>query len=254
MRKTDSVQADLFGEPDITLEMAIDFLAECDEYQLPIFAALVFYGLRPSELSFAFREDMNDDWLSIVCRPDLAYFTKGRKNKRLPVVEPLRSLLASDRCTGLLFHNRLTANSQIRPTLLHYSLEQLTTEFGRRCDAEESLHRKKIRDHVIRDAGGLDYDRVEHEFHSIAKRLKWPRQATLKDFRHLFNTSMQNAGMPEFYRRYLLGQSIGRSALVNYTHLNEIKQQYTRAVELVYRPLIELISTQLSISARTSIA
>jgi len=63
-------------------------------------------------------------------------------------------------------------------------------------------------------------------------------QATLKDFRHLFNTSMQNAGMPEFYRRYLLGQSPGRSALVNYTHLNDLRNQYERAVNTAYRPLL----------------
>jgi hypothetical protein len=70
----------------------------------------------------------------------------------------------------------------------------------------------------------------------------------MKDFRHLFNTSMQNAGMPEFYRRYLLGQSPGRSALVNYTHLNDLQQQYTRAVESIYRLLLDAVKERLHLA------
>lgn len=34
-----------------------------------------------------------------------------------------------------------------------------------------------------------------------------------------------------FYRRYLMGQSPGKSPIVVYTHLNELRQQYQRAVE-----------------------
>jgi hypothetical protein len=238
IRKTESVHADLFGEPDITLDMASEFLRACDEYQLPVFTLLVFYGLRPSELSFAFRESLTEDWLSIICRPELAYFTKGRRDKRLPLIDPVRALLSSQRRTGLVFHNRLTAKSQITPTLKNLSVEELAGEFSHRCDSVESRDFRKIRDQVIRNAGGLNYDRIEHEFHKIARQLNWPQLATLKDFRHLFNTSMQNAGMPEFYRRYLLGQSPGRSALVNYTHLNDLRNQYERAVNTVYRPLL----------------
>ena len=238
IRKTESVHADLFGEPDITLDMASKFLRACDEYQLPVFTLLVFYGLRPSELSFAFRESLTEDWLSIICRPELAYFTKGRRDKRLPLIDPIRALLSSERRTGVVFHNRLTAKSQITPTLKNFSVEELAREFSHRCDSGEFRDFRKIRDQVIRNAGGLDYDRIEHEFHKIARHLNWPQQATLKDFRHLFNTSMQNAGMPEFYRRYLLGQSPGRSALVNYTHLNDLRNQYERAVNTVYRPLL----------------
>ena len=55
-RRTDRVSIDLFGEPDITVGMAAAFLKECDSFQLPIFSLLVFFGLRPSELTFAFRE------------------------------------------------------------------------------------------------------------------------------------------------------------------------------------------------------
>ncbi|NES72849.1 MAG: hypothetical protein F6K24_50470, partial [Okeania sp. SIO2D1] len=69
----------------------------------------------------------------------------------------------------------------------------------------------------------------------------WPAAATLKDFRHLFATEMQNAGMPEHYRRYLMGHSPGRSAVLNYSHLNEVREQYERAVDLRLRPIVEAI-------------
>lgn len=242
LRRSETVHADLFGEPDITVDMAAECLRNCDDYQLPIFAVLIFYGLRPSELSFAFREDLSDEWLGIICRPELAYFTKGRRDKRLPMLQQIGTLLQSEQLQGLVFRNRLTSRSQITPTLLRYSADQLASEFTDRCRRSETENYQKIRDQVIRDAGGLDYDRIEHEFHKMAKALSWPKQATLKDFRHLFNTSMQNAGMPEFYRRYLLGQSPGRSALVNYTHLNDLKGQYERAMQTAYKPLVDVLS------------
>jgi hypothetical protein len=48
--------------------------------------------------------------------------------------------------------------------------------------------------------------------------------------------------MPEFYRRYLLGQSPGRSALVNYTHLNDLRHQYEQAVNKTLKPLLAVLT------------
>ena len=46
---------------------------------------------------------------------------------------------------------------------------------------------------------------------SWQKQLQWPAQATLKDLRHLFATTMNNASMPEAYRRVFDGASAGSS-------------------------------------------
>jgi hypothetical protein len=76
----------------------------------------------------------------------------------------------------------------------------------------------------------------------LARRLGWPPQATLKDLRHLFATTLNNAALPESYRRYLMGQSPGKAALVAYTHLNELRQHFTAAAGRVWQPLLTALS------------
>ena len=241
-RRTDRVSIDLFGEPDITVGMAAAFLKECDSFQLPIFSLLVFFGLRPSELTFAFRESLTADWLQISCHPELSYFTKGRRDKRLPLIPEIERILPNASwTTGLLFSSRRVAEEKLSPPLLNATKEQLVTEYET-LQIKRSSKSRQDRDQLIRDSGGLTYDHIEHEFKKIAGRLDWPAAATLKDFRHLFNTEMQNAGMPEFYRRYLLGQSPGRSSLVNYTHLNDLRHQYEQAVNKTLKPLLTVVS------------
>ena len=79
------------------------------------------------------------------------------------------------------------------------------------------------------------------------RRLQWPSTATIKDFRHLFATCLENAGMPEHYRKYLMGQSPGRAAIVTYTHLNEIRQRYEEAVLRQIQPLVDVIDSVLPV-------
>ena len=69
----------------------------------------------------------------------------------------------------------------------------------------------------------------------IAGALGWPKQATLKDLRHLFATSMANAGMPEPTRQYLLGHSSGRAAIHVYTHINHLPEQYEMIPGFIHR-------------------
>jgi hypothetical protein len=52
--------------------------------------------------------------------------------------------------------------------------------------------------------------------------------------------------MPEFYRRYLMGQSVGRTAIVNYTHLNEIRQRFEEAVERQFQSLVDVVARRTS--------
>jgi integrase len=102
--------------------------------------------------------------------------------------------------------------------------------------------RQDFRDAVLRDAGSLTYDHIQGEFQRLARQLKWPREATPKDLRHLFATTMNNAHIPEAYRRYLMGQSPGKAAIVAYTHLNELRRHYAEAVHREWLPLIEKIN------------
>lgn len=238
---------DPFGEPDITVPMAREFIGACDAYQLPLFATLILYGLRAAEPLLVFREHLDDQWLKIHCLPELDYLTKGQRDKRFPLVPPLSDVLnkhIGDR-DGLVFTRRSTMRVCRKNPLFGASLATLSEEFRRRCRAigtPSAINRQRIREHLLRDAGGLNYDQIEYEFQAIANRLKWPGAATLKDFRHLFSTCLENAGVPEFYRRYFMGQSPGRATIATYTHLNELQQQFAKAVQNGFASLVTAIT------------
>lgn len=94
-------------------------------------------------------------------------------------------------------------------------------------------------------AAGLDYDRIQGEFDALARTLGWPKAATLKDLRHLFCTCLENAGMPEFYRKYLMGQSSGRAIIARYTHLNKLREHFLRAVNTEMSSLVAAVDDRM---------
>ncbi len=235
------------GEPDITMAMAVDFINACDAYQLRLFAPLMIYGLRSAEPCFLVHEHLDRDWMRVPCLPELAYQTKGRREKQLPLSPCIAALLKSplqSATVGLLYLRREAMTGMEKPLLVGKSLDDLVQEFRHRCTAPKvstAANRRRLRDRVLHDAGGITYDHIVAEFKKLARALGWPRSATIKDFRHLFATCLENAGMPEHYRKFLLGQSPGRAAIVTYTHLNEIRQRFNEAVEKTLSPLVEAI-------------
>ncbi|MEI6236757.1 MAG: hypothetical protein WCT04_27170, partial [Planctomycetota bacterium] len=68
--------ADMTAAPDITTTMAADFLAAADDFQLPLFGALLFFGLRAAEPCMLLCEDNKNGWLHVDCKPDLGFKTK----------------------------------------------------------------------------------------------------------------------------------------------------------------------------------
>ena len=231
-------------EPDITTDMAVDFVSACDSYQLRLFAPVILYGLRPGELGFLFHEHVSGDSLHVDCLPELLYTTKGNRNKKLPLVSAIRPLIdpapgAPPR--GLLFLRRRVVSGREKPSLASASLDELAVEFTRRCAEAGTVHtrdRLRVRNGLMRDAGAVTLKTVEREFAEVAGGLGWPRRATANDFRHLFATTLENGGMPEHYRKYLMGHSRGRAAIVRYTHLNEVRARYEAAVEREWPGLV----------------
>jgi integrase len=133
-------------------------------------------------------------------------------------------------------------------TLRGASLAKLIAEYEQRTmGISEAVGREEIRQTILRETGGLDYDAISREFQRVRRELGWPDTATLKDFRHLFATCMQNSGMPERYIKYLLGHTQGREAIVHYAHLNQIRQHYEAALQSQMKPVIEALSTRLGI-------
>ena len=100
-----------------------------------------------------------------------------------------------------------------KPALCGASLADLVGEFQRRLAAgraPNAADRLRLRNLLLKEAGAVGYDQVQQEFSGLAPTLDWPAAATLKDFRHLFCTTLGNAAMPEAYRRYLMGHAPGR--------------------------------------------
>jgi integrase len=226
---------DLTSAPDITAAMAAEFLSACDEYALRLFAPYVFCGLRAAEPVFLFQEFIAGDWLSVPCIRELDYATKGRRDKRLPLLAELRALLLRNAASyGLTYVRRTVATGAERPPLAGASLAEVIATYAQRrqraghlepCDAE------RLRDAVLRDAGATNYDAIQREFRRIARVLGWPAAATLKGFRHLFSTALANGGIPAHERQYLMGHAPRREAIVAYTHLDKLIEHYRRAVE-----------------------
>lgn len=57
---------------------------------------------------------------------------------------------------------------------------------------------------------------------------------------------MNNAAMPESFRRYLMDQAPGRAAIVAYTHLHELKRHYAEAVRREWTPLVAAINRRVT--------
>jgi hypothetical protein len=245
------LQGGPLSEPDITPEMAVAFVGACDAWQLRLFVPLLFFGLRAAEPCYLFGEYLERDWLRVPCNPDLEYRTKGRRDKRLPLLDalgPFWDALRSGGARGLLYERRAVAEGREKARLRGASLADLVAEFRRRCAAGRSpdaAQRRRLRDRVLAEAGGLGYDHVEGEFRRLAGALGWPAAATLKDFRHLFATTLANAALPEGYRRYLMGQTPGKAATVAYTHLNRLREQYADAVRREWQPLVDAVNARL---------
>jgi len=242
-----TVARDLAGEPDITVSMAVDFLMACDAHRLRLFAPVILYGLRAAEPCFLFGEHAQDGWLKVQCVDGLAYQTKGRRDKRFPLLPCLDALKQKYPVKGLCFLRRPVAEGAEIAALAGSSLAHLEKEFQERWRKAVNLtaaQKLQLRDAILHEAGGINYDHIEGEFKRVARRLNWPAAATVKDFRHLFSSLLENAGVPEFYRRYLMGQSPGKAALVHYTHLNKVKEHYERAVRREFGPIVRAIERQ----------
>jgi integrase len=238
---------DQTSEPDITVAMAVNFLQACDAYQLGLFVPIIVCGLRAAEPCFLFREYIQDRWLKVPCNPDLFYQTKGRRAKRFPWLDEIGLFLQpslAERGHGLLYQGRRFLEAPKERPFLGASLKELTDELQRRCGARSGLSARErihLRDQLLLQAGGLTYDQVQAEFHKIAKKLAWPPIATPKDFRHLFSTCLENAGMPEHYRKYLMGHSPGKAPINAYTHLNKLREHYELAIQREFQPLLEAV-------------
>lgn len=242
------LKGDPLAEPDITLPMALDLINACDALQLRLFVPLLLFGLRAAEPRYLFAEHVRESWIEVPCTPELNIRTKGRRDKRFPLLPELDrfwDLFRNGKKCGLIYERRAILHGNERAPMRGLSLADLIAEYQQRIEIDKdrsAVMRYHLRDQVLRQAGAITYDHIQGEFERLTHQLGWPAAATLKDLRHLFATTMNNAAMPEAYRRYLMGQAPGKAAVVAYTHLNELQRHYSEAVRREWAPLIETIN------------
>ena len=223
--------------PTITIEMAADWLHHCDPYQRRLFAPLTLFGLRAAELTWVLKDDVNDGWFQVRCHPELEHLTKGLRDKKLPLGN-VHQYVTDPPSNSVMW---LPRRDFAAPAGVPLDKAALVAEFHRRLaqtPRANAVNRRQIRDQLMREVGATDYDRIEQEFHRLARSLNWPRQATLKGFRHLFATALENSGCPESYRRFFLGHSPGKAAIVTYTHLDQLERHYRRLLDGEFAPIL----------------
>ncbi|MDB5310441.1 MAG: hypothetical protein JWO38_4643 [Gemmataceae bacterium] len=244
-------RGDPLAPPDITMAMATAFVRACDEFERRLFVPVILFGLRAAEPCFLFREHVSQEWLLVPNIEGLDYQTKGRRDKRFPLVADLAPLWAGLRAQGsrgLLYVRRAVADGNESPPLAGASLDDLVAEYRRRVRTDPTpgrAARLRVRSKVLREAGGLRYDDIQHAFGRVAGRLGWPRTATLKDFRHLFATTLANAALPEGYRKYLMGHAAGRDATVAYTHLSDLRAKFEDVVRAAWGSVTDVVCRRL---------
>ncbi|MEZ6190434.1 MAG: hypothetical protein R3C45_03990 [Phycisphaerales bacterium] len=252
-RRSRRQRPSLLEAPAVTAEMAAELIRVSDDYQLRLLAPVVFFGLRPSELCLLTREDIQGGFLNVYCVAELDHATKGNLDKRLPLPQSLQQLLLSDKTPGvrggLLMQRRPVAGG--RKTSRFAGLDKVGLIDAYRCLlSKEKVVTAKTRDTlrkaVIRDAGGVSYKQVYTEFGRLRKKVGWPDTVTLKDLRHLFATFTHDAGMPERYRRFLMGHAPGGEAIVDYTHLAKVREHYDLAVQREFAGVLEALQQRLN--------
>ena len=79
-------RATLWPNPTLLYRWQLVFVENCDVYQLRLFVPIILFGLRAAEPCLLFRERLDSSWLTVACFPEVAHFTKGRRDKRLPLI------------------------------------------------------------------------------------------------------------------------------------------------------------------------
>lgn len=233
--------------------------AESPAELLPI-ALIAYHGLRPSEAAWLMAEriDFEGGWITYGGIEELGHRTKGNVEKRLPIPEHLRQLLESvlgDRRTGpvllratgpnLHADHRSPCAPRHSPSPRRSSGRRRTGGSTRatgprrrdvpplaalcarvRADAPNSWSaRHAAGKRALLAAGGVDGDHLRRLFRRLARRAGLPRAITPKALRHLFATTLEQAGVGYYTRRYMLGHAVSergrRDATAVYTHVDD---------------------------------
>jgi integrase len=232
------------------------FFAAAGVWDFPIQATLAKTGIRRGELAHLLIEDLDltGGWMDIRGKPELGWSVKTGRERRVPLVPELVSVLqhlVGDRAAGPVFlRERFDRHSPHALDGDRLSLSRLANERLKATAIEQgrTLSRREqatVLRSVWRDAGALDTDRVRTSFIKTARAAGVPQATCPKSWRHTFATLLQEANVDPLVRQETLGHrppSAGTSALGMtgvYTHTSPSVQrrEIERALQLRPRTL-----------------
>ncbi|MAG93394.1 MAG: hypothetical protein CMJ48_06555 [Planctomycetaceae bacterium] len=231
-------------------DQELAFFRNTDPWGFPIHIMLAKTGLRPGELTHTLIEDVDltGGWLHVRSKSDLGWTTKTGRERQVPLVNELVTLLKrviGQRRSGPLFV-RARINSRSPPALAGHRAELTRIADTRLRTASETKAReisRREQDRILRtiwrDTGAVCVDRIRSSFIRIADRTGLHATCT-KSWRHTFCTLLQEANVDPLVRQQTLGHAptvpgtgaLGMTGVYTHTTPDFQKREIERAVRL----------------------
>jgi integrase len=216
-------------------DQEVRFLQACDEWQLPVFATLMFTGMRPGELTHLLVEDLDleSGWLVVRNKPDLGWRVKTRNERRIPLLPELRELLAQrmeGRRTGPVFLRRRCtpaagaacggggSGGKVPPLAL-LTRDALAERLRRSPEptaasitpasvvASPRRQQRRTAAQLWSSMGAVPETLLRNEFMRLTRNVNVPEMTAPKTLRHLFATWLQEANADPLIRNQLMGHA-----------------------------------------------
>ena len=237
-----------------TPQAEVAFLSAAGSRSFAVHFTLAKTGARSGELVHLLIEDLDleNGWLWIRGKPELGWSVKTSRERRVPLVSELVSLLrlvigsrsagpaflrpqASCRTTPLMMSDRL-ALAKIARQRLERAQADRGSPLSRREEAR--IHAK-----VWQDAGAINCDRIRCSFIRAAVRAGLSGATCPKSWRHTFATLLQEANVDLLVRQETLGHkpscpelsALGMTGVYTHTSSEVHRKEIERALRL--RPL-----------------
>jgi len=202
-----------------TAEQELAFFSAADPWGLAIHFMLAKTGARRGELAHLLIEDVDLDggWWHVRSKPELGWSTKTSRDRRVPLVAELVTLLQKvigNRSEGPVFLRaksnlkalKVTGNRAALAKVAEQRLAQERQRLGRSLSRREEA---KIQAFIWVDAGAIDADRIRSSFIRLAKAAGIAGATCVKSWRHTFATLLQQANVDVLVRQQTLGHQAG---------------------------------------------
>lgn len=228
------------------------FLKAANEWSFSVHFLLSKLGLRPGELVRLLVEDVDlaGGWVHVRSRPELGAHTKTRRERAVPVIAELATVLRTcigDRTAGPVVLRQKADLDQL--PLANCDARRLAAAAQKRITAAEAttaalLDRRAIaRIHraVWRDAGATRLERIRASFIQTAQACGLDQATCPKSWRHTFATLLQDANVDPLIRQLTLGHappsmfganSLGMTSVYTHTRPETHKREIERALRL----------------------